>query len=311
LSGPRGGTLPPLESRSYEPESRRRLGGRFAIEREVGRGGVGIVYRAYDLETKQIVALKVVAADAGVAPEEEARLAREGHLLANLDHPGIVKTVAFGVLEDTGLPYVAMEWLEGEDLAARQKREPLDLEESLELTDSVGQALEAAHEAGVIHRDIKPGNIFLCKNVRTGLLDSWPKLVDFGVAANTDVHIARTGDVVGTPAYMAPEQARGDAPIDARCDIYSLGATLFELLAGRPPHVGPNPIATLARLVTTVPPRLSELRPEIPVLVDGLVGRMLETDPESRPGSMREVLELLGDAAREASRASWHHEPAG
>jgi tetratricopeptide (TPR) repeat protein len=297
-----------LESSHFEPENRRRLGGRFAIEREVGRGGVGVVYRAFDLETQQIVALKVVAADAGVAPEEEERLAREGRLLANLHHPGIVKTVAFGVLDDTGLPYVAMEWLDGEDLAARQKREPLDLVESLELTESVGEALEAAHEAGVIHRDIKPSNIFLCSGGRGALLDCRPKLVDFGVAANTDVHIARTGDVVGTPAYMAPEQARGDAPIDARCDIYSLGATLFELLAGRPPHVGPNAIATLARLVTTAPPRLSEVRPDVPTLVDGLVCRMLETDPESRPSSMREVLELLGEATREANRSSWHHE---
>jgi tetratricopeptide (TPR) repeat protein len=290
----------------FEPDSERRLGGRFAIEREVGRGGVGVVYRAFDLETKQIVALKVVAADAGVAPEEEARLEREGRLLANLDHPGIVKTVAFGVLEDTGLPYVAMEWLEGEDLAARQKRDPLNLAESLELTENVGQALEAAHEAGVIHRDIKPGNIFLCRGRGSALLDCRPKLVDFGVAANTDAHIARTGDVVGTPAYMAPEQARGDAPIDARCDVYSLGATLFELLAGRPPHVGPNAIATLARLVTTAPPRLSELRPDVPTLVDALVCRMLETDPSSRPSSMREVLELLGECAHEASRSSWH-----
>ena len=272
---------------------------------------MGVVYRAYDLETQQIVALKVVAADAGVAPEEEARLAREGELLANLDHPGIVKTVAFGLLEDTGLPYVAMEWLDGEDLAARQKRDPLSLAESLELTDSVGQALAAAHDAGVIHRDIKPGNIFLCRDPGAGLLDCRPKLVDFGVAANTDAHIARTGDIIGTPAYMAPEQARGDAPIDARCDIYSLGATLFELLAGRPPHVGPNAYATLARLVTTAPPRLSDLRPEIPMLVEGLVGRMLETDPEARPASMREVLELLNDASREAVRSSWHEpEPA-
>jgi tetratricopeptide (TPR) repeat protein len=296
-----------LESRfHFEPDSERRLGGRFAIEREVGRGGVGVVYRAFDLETKQVVALKVVAADAGVAPEEEARLEREGRLLANLDHPGIVKTVAFGLLEDSGLPYVAMEWLEGEDLAARQKREPLNLAESLELTECVGHALEAAHDAGVIHRDIKPGNIFLCRGPGRTLLDCQPKLVDFGVAANTDAHIARTGDVVGTPAYMAPEQARGDAPIDARCDIYSLGATLFELLAGRPPHVGPNAIATLARLVTTVPPRLSELRPDIPTLVDALVCRMLETDPSSRPSSMREVLDLLGECAHEASRSSWH-----
>jgi serine/threonine protein kinase len=111
------------------------------------------VYRAYDLETKRVVALKVVAADAGVVPEEEARLSHEGRLLANLDHPGIVKTVAFGLLEDTGLPFVAMEWLDGEDLAARQRRAPLNLPESLELTERVGQALIAAHDAGVLHRD--------------------------------------------------------------------------------------------------------------------------------------------------------------
>ncbi len=289
------------------PASGRRLGGRFAVEREVGRGAVGVVYRAFDLETQRTVALKVVAAEAGVAPEDEARLAREGSLLSNLDHPGIVKTVAFGMLQDTGSPFVAMEWLDGEDLAARQKRDPLTLAESLELTREVGEALEAAHGAGVIHRDIKPQNIFLC-NTRSDspLLDCRPKLVDFGVAAKTDVRITRTGDVVGTPAYMAPEQARGDAAIDARCDIYSLGATLFELVSGRPPHVGPNAIATLARLVTTTPPRLSDLRPDVPPLVESLVGRMLELDPAARPGSMREVLEILEDASRETARVSWH-----
>ncbi|HVR18604.1 MAG TPA: protein kinase [Polyangiaceae bacterium] len=291
---------------SAGPVSERRLGGRFAVEREVGRGAVGVVYRAFDLQTQRTVALKVVAAEAGVAPEDEARLAREGTLLSNLDHPGIVKTVAFGMLEDTGRPFVAMEWLDGEDLAARQKRNPLTLAESLELTREVGEALDAAHGAGVIHRDIKPGNIFLCNAPPTSmLLDCQPKLVDFGVAAKTDVRITRTGDVVGTPAYMAPEQARGDAAIDARCDIYSLGATLFELISGRPPHVGPNAIATLARLVTTTPPRLSELKPDIPLLVESLVGRMLELDPGARPSSMREVLDMLEDASREASRTSW------
>src|SRR4029079_13947398 len=132
---------------------------------------------------------------------------------------------------------------------------------------------------------IKPGNLFLCRSEESyGSLEHvWPKIVDFGVAAQTDVRLTRSGDVVGTPAYMAPEQARGDAPIDAHSDIYSLGATLFELIAGRPPHVGPNAIATLARLVTTAPPRLSELRPDVPTLVDMLVCRMLETDPAARP----------------------------
>jgi eukaryotic-like serine/threonine-protein kinase len=285
----------------------RKLGRRFVVEREVGRGGAGIVYRAFDQQTEHTVALKVIAADAGVAPEEEARMMREGELLARLDHPGIVKTVAFGVLEDDGRPYVAMEWLDGEDLAQRQRRDPLSIAESVDLCLQVAEALGAAHAAGVVHRDIKPGNLFLCRSPTTlGALGGYtPKLVDFGVATKSDIRITRTGDVVGTPAYMAPEQARGDAPIDAKSDIYSLGATLFELIAGRPPHVGPTVIATLARLVTTTPPRLSELRRETPPVVDNLVSRMLQTDPAARPDSMAEVLEMLEDAARESARVSW------
>jgi len=273
----------------------------------VGRGAAGIVYRAYDLHSERIVALKVIASEAGDAPEEEARFTREGQLLENLDHPGIVKTVGFGVFEESGLPFVAMEWLEGEDLTARQKREPLTIPQALDLSMHVAEALQAAHAAGVIHRDIKPGNLFLCKAPgNEGFLGPWRvKLVDFGVAAKSDIRITRTGDVVGTPAYMAPEQARGDAPIDARCDIYSLGATLFELIAGRPPHVGPTVIATLARLVTTAPPRLSELRRDTPPAIDNLVSSMLHTDPASRPSSMSEVLTMLHDASGDVERMSW------
>jgi serine/threonine protein kinase len=293
---------------SIAAPSGHKLGGRFVIEHEVGRGGVGIVYRAYDLITLRPVAIKVINAEAGVAPDEEARLMREGELLARLHHPGIVKTVAFGVLEDTSLPFVAMEWLDGEDLAARQRRNPLTISEALELTLRVSEALEAAHNAGIVHRDIKPGNIFLCRDLQgseRGLLDCWPKLVDFGLAAGSDVRVRRAGDVIGTPAYMAPEQARGDAPIDARCDIYSLGATLFELIAGRPPHVGPTVIATLARLLTTPSPRLSEFRRDVPPVVDNLVQRMLETDPAARPASIAELRELVQEAVEDAERISW------
>ena len=125
-----------------------RLGERFEVEREVGRGGVGVVYRARDLETGKTVALKVVAAEAGMAPEEEERLMREGRVLQELDHPGIVKVISSGVLPDTSQPYLAMEWLEGEDLAARQAREPLSLGEAVELTMLVARALAAAHAAG-------------------------------------------------------------------------------------------------------------------------------------------------------------------
>ncbi len=284
------------------------MGGRFVVEREVGRGGAGVVFKAWDLVTEQPVALKILASDPGIAPEEEARLTREGELLAELDHPGIVKTVAYGVLEDSGLPYLAMEWLEGEDIAHRQQRDPLDMRQAVLLAIRVAQALAFAHDAGVIHRDIKPGNIFLCKGSTEfddDTLDCFPKLVDFGVASADDIRITRTGDIVGTPAYMAPEQARGDAPIDARCDIYSLGATLFEMIAGRPPHVGPTAIATLARLVTTPPPRLRDLRRDVPPMLDDLVHRMLATEPEARPGSARELVELLEDSLQDAVRASY------
>ncbi|HEX4337506.1 MAG TPA: protein kinase [Polyangiaceae bacterium] len=284
----------------------RTLGGRFRIEREVGRGGAGVVYRAVDQETNEAVALKVVSGEAGVSPQEEARLAREGDVLRSLSHPGIVRVVASGVLDDTGQPFLAMEWLEGEDLAARQARAPLTFAQCIELGVFVAQALEAAHDRGVVHRDVKPSNIFLCSESLGGAeyLDVHPKLVDFGVATSDDIRVTRSGDLVGTPAYMAPEQARGDAPIDARCDIYSLGATLFELLTSRPPHVGPTPIATLARLVTTTPPRLRELRRNVPPLLDNLIHRMLASDVMDRPGSAQEVAETLQMLLRQSTSPS-------
>ena len=180
----------------------KRLGRRFVVEREVGRGGVGIVYRAFALMTERTVALKVIAADAGVAPDEEQRLMREGQLLANLDHPGIVKTVAFGVLEDSGLPFVAMEWLDGEDLAQRQRRDPLSIQQATDLGIKVGEALSAAHDAGVFHRDIKPGKLCLCRSTEShgSLEDVWPKIVDVGVAAKKVMRITRSGAVVGSAA---------------------------------------------------------------------------------------------------------------
>jgi tetratricopeptide (TPR) repeat protein len=267
---------------------------------------VGVVYRALDETTGQAVALKIVDAEVGVAPGEEHRLKREGEVLRGLSHPGIVRVMASGILDGTGQPYLAMEWLEGEDLATRHRRAPLTFPECVELGIFVAQALEAAHDAGIVHRDVKPSNIFLCNERQDGsrYLDVRPKLLDFGVAASDDFRMSPGGDVVGTPAYMAPEQARGDAVIDARCDIYALGATLFELLANRPPHVGPTPIATLARLVTTAPPRLRELRRNIPPMLDNLIHRMLSGDAMDRPGSAQEVVETLSMLLRQSAPPS-------
>ena len=260
------------------------LAGRFVIEREVGRGGVGIVYRANDEVTGTPVALKVIAIP-GVDAGEEARFGREGRVLAGLSHPGIVRVVAFGQLEE-GHPYVAMEWLDGEDVQQRQKRAPLPLVKCLEIAAQTADALAYAHGVGIIHRDIKPSNIFLIGDAEG---NDVAKLVDFGVASAEDARLTRTGAIIGTPAYMAPEQARGDAEVDARADIYGLGATLFEMIAGRPPHVGPTPIAILARLVTTPAPRLGEVFTEAPVSLDDLLCEMLATHPEERPTRAADV----------------------
>jgi hypothetical protein len=203
-----------------------------------------------------------------------------------------VKLVACGSLDET--PYVAMEWLDGEDLASRHRRAPLGLRDALEVARQIAVALDMAHRAGVVHRDIKPSNIFLVSQPAAPSA-IFAKLVDFGVALEDDVRLTRTGVVVGTPAYMAPEQARAEGSVDARVDIYSLGASLFELVAGRPPHVGPTAIATLARLVTTDAPRLAELVPLVPPALDLLVSQMLATTPTRRPAGALEVAVTLAE----------------
>jgi hypothetical protein len=285
------------------PASGPRLADRFLVRREVGRGGVGIVYRAHDQVSGQEVALKVIALP-GVDAGEEARFRREGRVLAGLHHPGIVRVVAFGQL-DEGQPYVAMEWLDGEDIAQRQKRAPpLPLVECLEIAAQVADALAAAHAAGIVHRDVKPSNVFL---IGSGPARSGPvqvKLVDFGVAAAEDAKLTRTGAIVGTPAYMAPEQARGDGEVDARADLYALGATLFDMIAGRPPHVGPTPIAILARLVTTPPPHLAEVYPDATPQLDDLMVRLLATTPAERPDSAWAVAVELRQIAADLGAAT-------
>ena len=279
---------------------RERQGDRFRLETEVGRGGVGVVYRGTDTITGEPVAVKVIGLY-GVDAGEEARLEREGRLLASLQHPGIVRVLGFGRLEQ-GQPYVAMEWLEGEDVSQALKRGPFTLGAALDIATQTAEALHVAHQAGIIHRDIKPSNLFLVKEPDPNDPEAPPsmrvKLVDFGVAAEGDAKITRTGAIVGTPAYMAPEQARGDSAVDARADVYSLGATLFEMLTGRPPHVGPTPVAVLARLVTTPAPRLSELMGSVPLVLDELLADLLASQPEDRPASTRDVASRLMQFAR-------------
>ncbi len=269
------------------------IAGRFEIERLAGRGGMALVYRARDLSTGTVVAVKVLH-DEG-SPHAVERFARETAVLADLTHPAIVRHVSHGRTE-RGQLFLAMEWLEGSTLSAVLKRGGLVARDAVELVRRVAEGLGAAHARGFLHRDVKPSNILLVDDdVRR------VKLVDFGVAHVTmaaQSSMTRTGVMLGTPGYMAPEQARGDRGIDARADVFSLGCVLFECLAGRPPFYGDNLMAVLAKILIEEVPRVSELEPSVLPSLDALVARMLAKDCALRPPDARAVaieLSALGD----------------
>ena len=281
---------------------------RFVVERIAGAGGMATVYRALDRQAGIHVALKLVH-------EEDAEMARrfdhEAQSLAELRHPHVVRYVAHGSMTPRGR-WLAMEWLEGEDLAARLTRGPLSIEDSITLGARVARALEAAHRHRVIHRDIKPSNLILI-----GSSVEEVRLIDFGIAQNasTSRRVTETGMAIGTPGYMAPEQARGDrSRVDGRADLFSLGAVLFECVTGRPAFEGTHVMALLARLLFEEAPRLRDLRPEAPRALDELVAALLTKDPDARPrdaGVVARTLESM-DVGRAslrppASRADLGH----
>ncbi|HTV23207.1 MAG TPA: protein kinase [Polyangiaceae bacterium] len=262
------------------------IDGRFALESERGRGGMGVVWRARDLESGAPVAVKVLHAG---NLEQVERFRREGELLARLAHSGIVSHVAHGTSAER-LPYLVMEWLEGETVAERLARQPLTLHESLALVQSALRSLAVAHEHGIVHRDVKPSNLFLRGGDASDVV-----LLDLGLARHVadSQRLTRSGSVLGTPAYMAPEQAQGKLEIAPACDVYSVGCLLFECLTGAPPFVGPQAYALLAKVLFEPPPRLCDVRPELPAALEPLVAAMLEKDPARRwPDARRVLLEL-------------------
>ena len=262
------------------------IGSRYRIEREAGSGGSGTVYRAVDTRAGTVVALKVMA---GMGASEVERFEREATALAELDHPAIVRYAGHGRIED-GTPYLAIEWLDGEDLEVRLTRGGLSLAETLALGRQVAAALAVAHHAGIVHRDIKPSNLYLVEGRVSGV-----KVLDFGHAQLHRRHsgLTQTGTVIGTPAYMAPEQARGSRDLDGRADLFSLGCVLFECLAGRPAFVGEHLLAVLARILLEDPPRLCELVPGVPAGLDALVSALLAKDQAARPADAATVIEAL------------------
>ncbi len=247
---------------------------RFEIERVAGTGGMGTVYRAHDRASGgAVVAVKVVSGQ-----QSASRFEREARVLAEVRHPGIVRYIDHGRTVDGEL-YLAMEWLEGEDLGKRLGRTGLTALESVELAVRVGEALGAAHARGIVHRDVKPSNLFLPDGDLARV-----KVLDFGIARVGGTRAqTRTGMLLGTPGYMAPEQARGGKDVDARADVFALGCVLFECLTGRAAFVGEHVMALLAKILLEEAPRVAELRPDVPADLDKLVARLLAKDPQQRP----------------------------
>lgn len=248
---------------------------------------MGAVYRAFDRVTQQAVAVKVLRDS---ADEAVVRFGFEARVLGEIEHPHVVRYVAHGQLP-SGQPYLAMEWLDGQTLAGRLVTGPLGIEETVELGRRVASGLGEAHARGIVHRDVKPGNLLLHHgDVRR------VKLLDFGIvrADAMSPALTVTGTLIGTPGYMAPEQAKGPrSQFDGRIDVFSLGCVLFECLTGRPAFQGTHLLARLAKLLMEDPPRVRELRPEVPEALDELIVQMLSKNPDGRPADGHAVVALL------------------
>jgi predicted Ser/Thr protein kinase/tetratricopeptide (TPR) repeat protein len=251
----------------------------YEIVRELGRGGMGVVYEAVRTKLKRPVALKMILAGAYADAGARARFESEAELVARLKHPNIV--VLYHVAEHEGRPFLEMEYLEGGSLAARIRTSPLHAREAAVLVEPLARAMDVAHRAGVIHRDIKPANILLDTAGR-------PKIVDFGLAKllGGDSGVTHSGAVMGSPSYMAPEQAEGKiGELGPAVDIYALGVVLYESLTGRPPFRGATPVETLEQVRHTEPIAPSRLVPRIDRDIETIVLKCMEKAPARRYAS--------------------------
>ncbi len=273
------------------------LGDTYRVVRLIGQGGMGRVYEAQHLRLgARRFALKVMHAELARKPELVTRFRREAETACVAAHPNVVEV--FDIDEtDAGVPFIVAELLEGEDLGQRLDRlTSLGLAETLPIVRQLCAGLASAHKQGVVHRDLKPDNVFLI-----GTAAPTVKLLDFGIARVTDNaagNRTRTGVIMGTPAYMAPEQARG-ARVDARADIYSVGAILYRCLTGHEPFEAEDPAATLTAVLTREPARPRSLRADIPEAVELVIERAMGRDPEERYQTLGELDAALAQAGGE------------
>ncbi|MBK6696751.1 MAG: serine/threonine protein kinase [Myxococcales bacterium] len=266
------------------------IAGRYCIESVVGEGGVGVVLAAVHLELGHRVAVKVLGEHRSAFQIERFR--REAQLVARLQTEHVARVTDFGLLA-SGAPYAVMDYLEGRDLEEELKaRGPLPIEEAVGYILAACEALAEAHANGIVHRDIKPKNMFLARKVGGVTI---LKVLDFGLAkaGPLDASITRTQDIFGSPAYMAPEQMRSAKDVDARADIWALGATLYELLTGAPPFEAPS-VAEVCALVLKEPaPSVRSKRPDVTHVLARIIDKCLQKEPQERFGTILELVQRL------------------
>lgn len=273
--------------------------GRYRIEGTLGRGAMGVIYRAHDPVIDRRVAIKLVRADLLDGTDRSdyvARFQQEAQAAGRCTHPNIVGVYDYALHE--GNPYIAMEYIDGITLAqVNQRTSRLAIAEAADLAGQMLDALDAAHRLGVVHRDIKPANIMLTPQNRV-------KVTDFGISRLDTSRITGPGSVVGTPSYMSPEQCRGEG-VDARSDLFSAGVVLYELITGVRPFAGQSPHEVWHRLLTEEPAGLATLRPDAPAALQDVVGRSLAKRAGDRFASASAMAAALrGVAGREASVAT-------
>src|SRR5713226_5574450 len=273
--------------------------GRYQVLERVGRGGMGVLYRGIDPVLDREVAIKLMLADFSEDAEQmQPRFYREARAAAKLQHRNIVTIFEFA--EEGATPYIVMEFLRGTSLASRiGSSPPLTLDDKLDVVAQLCAGLNYAHEQGVVHRDVKPANIFL-------LADGTVKLLDFGIAKVTTSTLTRQGDVLGSASYMSPEQVSGSDSVDGRADIFSTGVVLYELLAGCKPFQFNAPTAIIMKILHEDPPPLEGLAPTLPAQLIAAVNRAMAKDPANRFSTAGELGREL-QWIRKALEASGEH----
>ncbi|HZV03286.1 MAG TPA: protein kinase [Planctomycetota bacterium] len=255
----------------------------FQLEKKIGQGGMGEVYRARQISLDRPVAVKVLTRGLASQPGFVERFRREAKAAANIVHPHVIQIYAYGIANE--MPYFAMEYVEGEDLQQRTRRlKRLPMEEIVDTMIAVASALAAAHEKNLIHRDVKPSNVMIDRQGNV-------KVMDFGLAkaASTDGSLTQSGVIMGTPNYLSPEQGRGDS-IDGRSDLYSLGVMMYELLAGDLPFRADTPAGLIFKHVYEEPVPVSKRNPEIPPFLEEIVHKLLKKDPTERYQNGKELV---------------------